>query len=238
MFDVVNFAALALATAIAPIDGATATDLERPPQVEAIMTQAADPPNPLNDLTISLDIGPVTMSGLSEAAAELAIDVPRLALNDAQLAEVRGGFMTPLGVDIGFGAVVRTTIDGVLALETRMSWTANGAETTNAAGAPTDPAQVNDLATAGGINLGPASGWRGIVSPGDGGATAALHDLSQNSISSLIVNTASNRNIRQETEITLNIPEFADLQSGIMAEQAGLRMQDAVGAAITNALPN
>ena len=159
------------------------------------------------------------------------------ALSEDELGAQRGGFMTPLGVEVGFGAIIRTTIDGALALETKMTWTENGAETSQSFGAPMSASTAASISATGGINLGPASGWSGIVSPGDGGATAVMHDLSDHAISSLIVNTANNRVIKQDTEINLQIPDFAAFQAETLSDQLRLRLNDSMGAALAAGLP-
>lgn len=46
-------------------------------------------------------------------------------LNEADLESERGGLLTPFG-EISFGAVLRTIIDGQIALETQLIWTTNG----------------------------------------------------------------------------------------------------------------
>ena len=56
-----------------------------------------------------------------DLSASLAVQDPLAqpdqfaALSDEELGGQRGGFMTPLGLEVGFGAIVRTTIDGALA---------------------------------------------------------------------------------------------------------------------------
>ena len=43
-----------------------------------------------------------------------------------QLDETRGGLQLPRGAEFGFGAVMSTFVDGSLALQTRLTWTALG----------------------------------------------------------------------------------------------------------------
>jgi len=177
-------------------------------------------------LAALLLIWPAT-AGASEAIAP----ADAAPLDDVQLDSLRGGLRTPSGVEFGFGAVVRTYVDGALALETQLTWTDQGAVQTQGARAAGEmPANVP------GITLPPgAQGWAGVVLPGDGGATAVLHDLDAGAVNNIILNTASNRDIRQETLLTLNIPALDQFQKDALAAQLSMRLSDAVGAALSEA---
>lgn len=150
--------------------------------------------------------------------AAQAVVVP---LSDAELDTLRGGIQTPLGLDIGFGATVRTFVNGQLALETRLTWTDAG---------PVTSETRADLSS---ITGGPVFVGRlgEAVASTPGGATTILHDLADGRIASVIINTADNRTIRQETSITLTLPQLADLQSRIAGAQLSNAIQSAVSAA-------
>lgn len=162
------------------------------------------------------------------------------SMTDPDLDRQRGGFMTPLGLDIGFGAVVRTTINGALALETRLTWDPGQGPPTKTV---TAGAESLDLAaaSAGGIHL-PANTpqeWSGVVVPaGDGGATAVLHQLGASGITNMVLNTADNRDIRQDTDVTLTVPNLDALTKDALAAGVGTRLQDALGLAVTTAAMN
>lgn len=162
------------------------------------------------------------------AAASASAQEPVAALSADDLADQRGGFTTPDGLQVGFGAVVRTYVDGALALQTRLTWTPEGAVKTVEGGSLTP-----DLATraqASGLTL--QGHLDGVLIEGQGGATAVLHDLTSNRIADVVVNNANNRDIRQATDITLNLPDFARMQAGIAGQRANLSLQDAVSAAL------
>jgi hypothetical protein len=122
-------------------------------------------------------------------------------LNEAALDEYRGGLMTSTGLEIGFGALVRTFVDGQLALETQLTWTDQGAQTVQTLGASPGP-----------------GGWTELPSP-TGGATSVMHDLSEGRIASIVINTANDRFIRQETDIALHLPQLAEMQQRMAAER-------------------
>jgi hypothetical protein len=186
--------------------------------------------------------------GLSLVLAwALALGAPAVAVAgeddyaDAQLlsideqGEVRGGLQILGGFDVGFGAVVRTYVDGSLALQTRLTWTETG---------PVEALEVGTLtpnlaaaAATGGLVFqgGGSEQLQGLLLPGDGGVTAIAHSLTSANITQLVINNANNRDIRQATEITLKIPEMAALQQDIGFQAFSMNLQAAVGAALLDA---
>ncbi|MDP3660473.1 hypothetical protein [Phenylobacterium sp.] len=202
-------------------------------------TAEADITSLANDAAAISDIAAIDPFSLLNAPELALADEPAasggLALAEADLEGERGGFMTPLGLDIGFGAVVRTTIDGAVALESRLTWdTQTGAKAPEILqGAPT--ADLAGAAAAGGIKLGDTSGWNGVVIPGSGGATAVLQQLNGGGITNLTLNTANDRTIEQHTDITLTIPGFDALTADMMRSRVGSNMQSSLDLALTNA---
>lgn len=153
---------------------------------------------------------------VSLTATPAAGQVAGRRLDDVELAQQRGGLMTPLGLDIGFGASVRTYVDGRLALETRLAWTDHGIVTE----------KVGDL---GPVAAGATFGTWTASLPGLGGNTQILHSLADGRIASVVVNSASNRDIRQDTSITLTLPQLPDLQRQFAADRIAASLQNALG---------
>jgi hypothetical protein len=157
-------------------------------------------------------------------------DAPPMAAEELER-EV-GGFQTPSGLEVGFGAEVRTYVDGQLALQTHLTWTDQGAvQTTAAANGSTD---LSDAA-GGGIHIFGAPGT-GLYLPGDNGGTVVLHGLDSDQISGLIFNTADNRDIRQEVNVMLNVPDLTQFQKDVAGQQLDLRLQETIGRALENTL--
>lgn len=151
------------------------------------------------------------------------------ALGAEELNDIRGGFLTPDGLEIGFGAVVRTFVDGSLALQTRLTWSETGPVETVEYGM-TVP-DISAAAAAGGIKLdGPP--LEGVVVNGEGGVTAIVHEISSGQIANLVINNANNRDIRQTTDVTLDVPGLAQMQQDVSVQSMSLRLQDAIGAAL------
>jgi hypothetical protein len=162
------------------------------------------------------------------AAPAVAQDGP--PLDATELKREVGGFQTPGGLEIGFGAEVRTYVDGKLALQTHLTWTDKGAvrTTSNAKG------EEISGATGAGINIGGAPG-AGLFVPGDNGGTVVLHGLDSDQISGLVFNTADNRDIRQEVNVTLNVPDLSQFQKDVVGQKLDLRLQDTVARALEGA---
>jgi hypothetical protein len=154
-------------------------------------------------------------------------------LTTDELGEIRGGLQTPNGVEFGFGAVVRTYVDGSLALQTRLTWTETGPLRTLEAGMLTSDLAAK--AALAGIVLSGDGQLQGLLIPGDGGVTAVTHSITGAHIAQMVVNNANNRNIRQSTEITLSLPDFAQLQKSIAFQTMDLHLGAAVGAALRDA---
>lgn len=151
-------------------------------------------------------------------------------LSDQELAAERGGLRLPTGMEVGFGASVRTFVDGALVLESKLVWTDQGAMQTQTAPSLGAPGQAGQVTLSEGAGRLP-----GVALTGDGGSTVVLHELSAARIANIVVNTASNRDVRQEVQIDLAIPELTQFQQAAIQERANMRMSDSVGAALRDA---
>jgi hypothetical protein len=159
-------------------------------------------------------------------------DLEIAPLTVADLDDLRGGFMTPLGFEVGFGAVVTSTVDGALALKTEFNWTDAGVSKTMSG-----PAGPLDLAAAaaGGINLtGAGDKLTGVVIPGDpakgGGATAIVQGFDLSGLSTAILNTASNRDVRTDTQLNIDLPA-AQLEN-MAAQKAATSLSSSLAQAL------
>lgn len=140
-------------------------------------------------LAAGIAVAAATPSLAQTAAAppKEADAAPWGAMSADELARVRGGYLSAGGLVFDFGAVVRTYVDGGLVMETTLNWTPQGAQALSGSVAPS----VTDLA---------------------GGGTTVLHALGPSQLANVVLNTASNRDIRQDTDITLTLPGFASTQ--------------------------
>jgi len=149
-------------------------------------------------------------------------------LSDGELDHVRGGYVSAGGFTFDFGALLQTFVDGRLALESSLSLTSAGT-TTSVIIADRSDAEPLDAASvsASGVDLAGTHG-RGVAIEGIGGVTTLIQDLSQNAIRNLVINTAQDRNILQNTSITITMPNLIELQQGIAAEQIGTGLRSAL----------
>ena len=140
-------------------------------------------------------------------------------LSGEELSELRGGLLFAGGIAFDFGAVVRTTIDGQLALETRLTWTPDGVvvEDTSAM-APVQLPQIDGF----GLSITDASG-----------TTIVGHRLLEGEIQGFILNSADNRDVRQDLDVTLTLPGFEATQRDMMTGRLGFRINTDMADALT-----
>ncbi len=148
-------------------------------------------------------------------------------MSDTDLDDQRGGMSTPSGVQFFFGAVVSTYIDGQLALQTQLTWTDQGVVQTSQGNMASDLAAQ---AAAGGIHL--SANASGAYVPGTNGGTVVLNSVDPGQIANAVLNTADNRNITQNTAITLTIPNLAQYQADAAAVQNAMKIQDSIDRAV------
>jgi hypothetical protein len=163
---------------------------------------------------------------------------PRTVVPEAELAELRGGFLVAGGVSLDFGAVVRTYVDGRLALESRLTWTETGAVTTRTLGdvpGAVDLAAALDDAMAAGLDIDALRGGQGILLSDANGATALMQNL-QGGIQNLILNNADGRDLRQEVEITLTLPDLQTMQRDYSIDRLGAAIGQDINASLIRAL--
>jgi hypothetical protein len=163
-------------------------------------------------------------------------DLEILPLTVTDLDELRGGFMTPLGFEVGFGASITSTVDGALALRTEFNWTDAGITktVTNANGPASDVLDMS-AASAGGIDLaGAGNNLTGVVVPGDpgkgGGATAIIQGFDLSGLSTAIINTASQRTVQTDTQVNIDLPA-AQLDS-MAAQKAAAGLSSSLAQAL------
>ena len=131
-------------------------------------------------------------------------------LADEELSRLRGGLFFAGGVAFDFGAVVRTTIDGQPALETRLTWTPDGVV-------------IEDLSVLAGGPIPEFNGF-GLSIMDATGVTLVGHRLLDGELQGFIINTGDNRNIRQELDVTLTLPGFEAIQRDMVTDRLGFRI--------------
>lgn len=188
----------------------------------------------------------------AEPVAKTAVDdFPDLpALDAEELRALRGGFEYA-GMKFDFSAQLRTFVDGRLALETLITYTRNGAITqhrpmpapgpaTQAAPSSTThpspvaaesvevpgpdqdrtPAQLNLP----GVDLAGMKNAAGVLIDDRRGAILALHEATRERITSMVVNQASGRDIRQEMNVNVTVQNFQQFRDTLRSTILNSRM--------------
>lgn len=144
------------------------------------------------------------------AAPAFAQEGDLTPLADAELGDLRGGILFAGGIAFDFGAVVRTTIDGQPALETRLTWTPDGM-------------LIEDLSALQGMALPGLNGF-GLDLSDASGTTLVGHRLLDGELQGFIINSGDNRNIRQDLEISLTLPGFDQVQRNMLDARLGMHI--------------
>lgn len=154
---------------------------------------------------------------------------------DAVLEEQRGGFLVANGVAFDFGAVMRTFVDGQLALETTLTWTQAGAITQQTAysAVPVSTSTIQTALANAGLTGSALAGASSFTA--NGGQTTLIQNASNGALTNAILTTASNQAITQDLAVTLTLQNGATFANSINTQQLGFSIgntatQAAVGA--------
>jgi hypothetical protein len=132
-------------------------------------------------------------AGFSAGARAQTIDAAPLTRDE--LAELRGGFLLPTGIEAEFGAIARTFANGQLLLETHFTWSPDGIAREDVL-ASADIVTTDQLAN-------------GFALNDAGGSTLFAHQVDDLGIRNILLNEASGRDIRIDTQLTVTLPNFA-----------------------------
>lgn len=155
--------------------------------------------------------------------------------SDQELDQQRGGFLVADGISFDFGAVMRTSVNGELVMETTLNWTPSGAVTQQTVHDSALAAAGPDIQTVlTSSNLAQLNGGNGLTL--SQGQTQLIQQIGANGLQNIILNTASNQTLRQDLEITVTIARAADFQNSITLSQLGLALDRASATASIGAL--
>jgi hypothetical protein len=181
----------------------------------ALLLSGIGAPAPAGDF----ELPPLTGADLAAAVApervSSAFGVP--ALTAPELAQLRGGFVLPTGVEIDFGAVARTFSDGSLILETQISWNPDGSTTEETFSSP-DLIAIDDLAN-------------GFALQDANGSTLFAHQVDDAGVRNILLNDATGRDLLTQTQLTVTLPGFETTQAAFRDSVLTLRLFDDLNAA-------
>lgn len=161
--------------------------------------------------------GPATTAAVTEADRV----TPQVAtVSDVELAEQRGGFRVG-ALEIQLGADIRSYVGGRLAVQTTLRWTDTASSVQHVF-----PVEASS-AVASGLAVGLVTGSGLTLNIGDekviyvnGGQTAFIQRTS-GTIQNIVINTASNVDLRQEVDAQLDIRGFTPFRNDILAGRIG-----------------
>ncbi|MDE2462504.1 MAG: hypothetical protein KGO02_02135, partial [Alphaproteobacteria bacterium] len=171
-------------------------------------------------------------------------------VSDDQLAGSRGGFMVE-GVDINFGAIVKTVVNGAVVLETQLTATngalvavQSGPATTSSTPIPGSPQinvrVVNNTVVAEGTLVpgqnGPSTYTSGVVITSPGGSSAAVSTFDPSRIVNVVSSNDSNQNITQQMEINVTLSNYSALKSQIQLSQLATNVTNNVQSALATSI--
>ncbi len=182
---------------------------------------------------------PCARADAFDSGGKVATDIFRglAVIERAELANMRGRFISATGLVMDFGANIRTFVDGALLQETAVTLTDSGfvsqpipsqeglrgtlerGTLVTGDGNGLSIRQVTPL----GVDLSALTGTSGIVLKDCNGFTAALHKVSADQILNIIVQTGIERVVEQKLEVNIGIKNFSrfqqNLRSAIMSNR-------------------
>jgi hypothetical protein len=155
--------------------------------------------------------------------------------SDDTLDNLRGGFAFQ-GMEINFGADIRTYLNGELAMQTLVSWTPEGQTHSQMVSGALTPASAAQL-QASVLNGGSMTMRVGNdqVYLANEGQTALLH-RTDGGVQNVLINTASNITATQTVDATLDIRGYDGFGSQIGMDRLGTAIGDAMTAATLGAV--
>ncbi|MGE3303035.1 MAG: hypothetical protein AB7M12_07950 [Hyphomonadaceae bacterium] len=153
-------------------------------------------------------------------------------LDEAELGDLRGGFELPNGQQINFGVVVSTYAGGALALQTELIVDATGASVQQTIGALGRSLDALTPAERQALGLDGVDG-HGVVIADASGVTALVQNIANGGLQSIILNSASGRDLSQQVDVTITLPGFEAMQRLIGDELVGLHLHDDIARVLT-----
>lgn len=150
-------------------------------------------------------------------------------VSDELLDRQRGGFVVH-GMNINLGADIRTYINGELMLRTTVSWTDTGVLKEQFAAPGITPANAISLNASALANGKISMDFGGTpVFAANGGQTMLIHRV-ENGLQNILVNTASNLDIVQQVDASIELGGYDAFRDSIISNRLSDSISSAIGA--------
>ena len=147
-------------------------------------------------------------------------------MDDSEMSDMRGGLRVAPGLDVEFGAVITTYANDDPVLQTHLTWTDTGAmvdQTYGSLGTPIESLPSSALAI---LGIEGMQGAGGVVILDSDGVTALMHNVTNGALQNIIINNANGRDLRQEIDVTLALPNFEAVQERYSLQRLGLILNE------------
>ena len=135
---------------------------------------------------------------------------------------MRGGYLVADGIQFNFGALLSTTVNGQVALQTQVNFTPAGPQVSQTLGpnAVQGGSVANGAIT--GLNLQGLNPQNMTLL--NNGATALIQKITNGAVQNIVINAANNQNIQQSTQLQLTLPNFAQTEQAFQQNLALLNL--------------
>jgi hypothetical protein len=151
-------------------------------------------------------------------------------VSEEELGNQRGGFVVA-GMDVRLGAEMRTYMNGELVLHTVVNWNDTGITSQQTFSGALTPANLEAIRASMGV---PNSSPDNPIYLANGGQTA-LSQTIDGAIQNVIVNSANNLAISQETSATIDIAGYRSFQNEVLNQRILDSLSGTMGAMTASA---
>lgn len=175
---------------------------------------------------------------LSAGTPAIAADDPWAGvdvMSDSEMSDMRGGLAIAPGLDVEFGATVTTFSNGAPVLQTELTWAETGVLIENTYGNIGVPISTLSPEARAALGIQGAADANGVVIADSKGVTALIHNLNGGSLQNIILNSADGRDLRQEINVTMALPNFEAMSHIYNMQRIGLRIDSELATSLINA---